>query len=733
MAQKKNSSQLTFDIGTAEEVATCASCHPGGGPYEYDRNGKRLDSVNPDDAPALDGDYYTYSSDETKDGTVAKPHKFDWRKSGSLEADCFTCHLDPDTKRLTDANGIKPVVYNPRVRIFAKRENGKAIAVSMGIYPGEGWESAFTYSDPLSRSKTKFEAGKFYSDLDNPMADSRNYLRQPYVEGEGTPFTGLQAKRKFLGNFFAQAPSGGLMGWDNNQDGYPITYVKIEKDKDAFKANVYYQVSEFNEDDEINVPLLSSKDNESGENKWTRVCAQCHVGVKDPINGSFQVRTWGLGMKADIVKRGEIWNLDPKTEKDPGYDVHATAGMECTSCHSKGKPDGIEQDDYVTSPDHNFPEGTDSGNHVRDDLDNNPAPNNCYNCHVSEEDGPNPEEAHALVFGSAAKTHLAKIACETCHVPQVRYWTFRTFDYSLGFTYNYDNRHFPGPKGQMMDVLLPPYYGPIPGYGMGNVSWLVGHKESDDGAMDFQAPVAYMLPEKGDDMFGQMYQHMTGQKGFEWTPPMFYSKNSRGDQITVGNPITIQTWFDKTLKKVVYPREINAAVTGHFSTKKGQRFAQLITGDKIFDKTGYMGHPDMKPEVSTLDDIQKMRKALIQILKKEGEKNPDPVLFIAAHYFKISHGVLPADQALGANGTCTSCHGKNGRIEDRLLTFAPNSIQGFEEGVKKGLILIDPEVPYIKPVDLDGDGKADVLGATQKEVLRVTEEHLKEAHLKKAE
>ena len=211
------------------------------------------------------------------------------------------------------------------------------------------------------------------------------------------------------------------------------------------------------------------------------------------------------------------------------------------------------------------------------------------------------------------------------------------------------------------------------------------------------------------------------------------TKNTRGEQITVANPITIQTWFDKTLKKVVYTREINAAVTGHFSTKKGQRYAQLITGDKIFDKTGFMGHPDMKPEISTLDDIQKMRKALIQILKKEGEQNPDPVLFIAAHYFKISHGVLPADQALGANGTCTTCHGKNGRVEDRILTFSPNSIQGFEEGVKKGLILIDPEVSYIKPVDLDGDGNADVLGATQKEVLKATKEQLKEAHNNKTE
>ncbi len=683
-----------------------------------------MDTIDPNTVPDLDGDYYSYSTSETEHGTAQKPHKFDWRKTGSLEADCFTCHLDPDSKRVTDAQGIKPVAYNPRLRIFAKRVDGKVNAVSLGIYPGRGWQSAFNYSDPLSRNKAGFMPGKFYSDLENPMADSRNYMRQPYVEGEGDPYTGLQAKRKFLGHFFREAPSAGLMGWDNNQDGYPITYVKIVKGKKDFHTDVYYEVNEFDEDNEINIPMLSSKDTENGDNKWTRVCGQCHVGVTDPINHSLQVRTWGMGMKADIVKRGEIWNLDPKTEKDPGYDVHGAAGLECTSCHTNPRPDSLAWDDYVVDADHNFLKGNDTGNHVRDDLDNNPPPKNCYYCHITSGDGPDPSEAHQKLFGSAAKSHLDKIACETCHIARVRYWTFRTFDYSLGFSYNYDNRHFPNPRGGMMDVLMAPYYGPIPMYGMGNINWLVGHTETDDYATDKLAPVAYMLPDHPDDLYGKMYQHMSGQKGFEWEPALIYAHTLRGDQIIPANPITIQTWLDKTLNKVLYPRELNAAVKGIRMTPKGQRYALLITGDKIFDKTGFMGHPDMKPEISTLQDIKMMRKALQKILRKEGEKDPDPVLFIGAHYFKVSHNVLPADQALGANGTCTACHGKNGEIEDRILSFTSNTIQGFDEGIKNGLIFIDPEVNYIKPVDLDGDGHADVLGASQKEVLEKSKEEL---------
>ncbi len=709
-------------MGSAEEAITCASCHPGGGPYQYDRDGNRYDSVDPTTVSPLDGDYYTYSTLETQEGTTRKPHTFDWRETGVMEADCFMCHLDPDAGRLTDATGVKTVTYNPRLRIFARRERGKVREVSLGLYPEAGWESAFPYMDPLGRVETAFRPGKFYADLDNPQAETRIYLRQPYVEGEGERYKSLEARRRILGNFFAQMPSAALMGWDGNQDGFPLTYVKLEREKKKFRARIYYQAAEFNEDDELEFPMLSSRETENGENKWTRVCAQCHAGYRDPINGSFRVRTWGLGMKADIVKRGEIWNPDAE-ETEPGYDVHAAGGLECTSCHSQGKPADQDWDEYVEAADHNFPKGMDSGNHVRDDLDNNPAPKNCTSCHLRDEEGPDPTEAHEKLFGSAAAVHMEKIACQACHVSRVRYWTFRSFDYSLGFDLNYDNRHFPTPQG-MMEVQMAPYYGPIPTYGMGNVNWLVGSEETEEYATDQLSPVAYLMPDRPDDPYGQMYRQMTGRSDFSWSPVLNWYHTEKGAQIVPGNPITIQTWFDRKLKKVLYPREIAAAVKMLGQDKQGRRYAVLITGDRIYDKTGFHGQPDMKPEISTLEDIRKMRRALIKVLKKEGEKDPDPVLFLAAHYFKVSHGVLPADQALGAGGTCTVCHGGNGRTEERMVAFNANTIEGFAEGVAQGLILVDPEVDYLHPVDVDGDGREDFLGATQKEILEKTREEL---------
>jgi cytochrome b subunit of formate dehydrogenase len=71
----------SFDFVTA----TCGNCHPGGGPLEFDRDGKRYDTWMRDPASGLvaggenglDGDYY----------------KARWSETGVIEADCLLCHM----------------------------------------------------------------------------------------------------------------------------------------------------------------------------------------------------------------------------------------------------------------------------------------------------------------------------------------------------------------------------------------------------------------------------------------------------------------------------------------------------------------------------------------------------------------------------------------------------------------------------------------------------------------
>ena len=86
LAPKKNASARAIDMTSFDFVtATCGNCHPGGGPLELDRDGKRYDAWMRDPASGfapgaengLDGDYY----------------KARWSETGVIEADCLLCHM----------------------------------------------------------------------------------------------------------------------------------------------------------------------------------------------------------------------------------------------------------------------------------------------------------------------------------------------------------------------------------------------------------------------------------------------------------------------------------------------------------------------------------------------------------------------------------------------------------------------------------------------------------------
>jgi hypothetical protein len=88
LSPKTNESAAMLDMTPQTFItAGCGNCHPGGGPVEFDRDGKRYDHWMADPNSGLisggenqlDGDYY----------------KTNWDKTGVLEADCLLCHL-PD-------------------------------------------------------------------------------------------------------------------------------------------------------------------------------------------------------------------------------------------------------------------------------------------------------------------------------------------------------------------------------------------------------------------------------------------------------------------------------------------------------------------------------------------------------------------------------------------------------------------------------------------------------------
>lgn len=80
LAPKDFGDPAQLDMTPYDWVAACGVCHPGGGPAEQDRGGRRYSDVQRGDPGmrlALDGDYYNAQ----------------WDASGVVEADCFICHL----------------------------------------------------------------------------------------------------------------------------------------------------------------------------------------------------------------------------------------------------------------------------------------------------------------------------------------------------------------------------------------------------------------------------------------------------------------------------------------------------------------------------------------------------------------------------------------------------------------------------------------------------------------
>lgn len=86
LAAKTNSDARQIDMTSYEFVtATCGNCHPGGGPLEFDRDGKRYDLRMLDPASG-----FTSGGENKFDGDYYKAR---WGETGVIEADCLLCHL----------------------------------------------------------------------------------------------------------------------------------------------------------------------------------------------------------------------------------------------------------------------------------------------------------------------------------------------------------------------------------------------------------------------------------------------------------------------------------------------------------------------------------------------------------------------------------------------------------------------------------------------------------------
>ncbi|MCX6334938.1 MAG: multiheme c-type cytochrome [Bacteroidia bacterium] len=84
LSKKHNTSAKEMDMTSFTFITNgCATCHPGGGPLEFDREGFRYDKH-------MDSLGYTAGGINNFDGDYYQSH---WNCSGVIEADCNLCHL----------------------------------------------------------------------------------------------------------------------------------------------------------------------------------------------------------------------------------------------------------------------------------------------------------------------------------------------------------------------------------------------------------------------------------------------------------------------------------------------------------------------------------------------------------------------------------------------------------------------------------------------------------------
>ena len=453
-----------------------------------------------------------------------------------------------------------------------------------------------------------------------------------------------------------------------------------------------------------------------------------------------------LGLAAEIVKRGDVFSYDlhrggeekgnlpydafvgvdfsDQNEKRQafgrmltaksvvsfddipiGYDVHfdsEVGNMTCLSCHGEGSLSPEEKKYHPIH--HDFLKGNDWGGHWDQSLDYNPSLKTCVDCHFGGS-RQLAAEVHSDAFGPGGNSavHMEKVACEVCHIPFKTHWTFRTFYDVLGYSYNFDNRMLAydlenGTVQKLPESMFTPGFGPfmpIAGYGAPQPFCIVRTDDGKDTVVpiyqaDFdprQAALRYK-----QDMFG-IWKVPEGTFPWAWAPVIInngFRPDTPGGQkfmYRIANPLTLVTWYDKSTGKVLYTREIAAALDGTVKSEAASKGilpagqsekrvpAYFIEGGKVCVKT-ILGkyicddNGDYLPEIDTDAEYEDMKAALTEVLKAEGVKNPEPVFYLWIAPFSIDHGVLPKEYALGGGKTvngeklnCSACHdAKEGRL-----------------------------------------------------------------------
>jgi len=316
-----------LDLSTAEWLKLYGNRVVGGGPATTSREGMPLNELKADT---------TNLQTNILNTETGQAEAWDWEKSGTMEMNCFLCHMDNPN-------------YEARQQVI--------------------------------------QAGKF----------------------------GLASTATLF--------NGGL----------------VVQTEDGFQWNKFA----FQDNGEINSNRVFIKDPTNSN------CAACHGEVHtettEPLTitaGDLnypQTATTGQVVASQKISESGV-NLSGKDDLNRSWDIHAERQLQCTDCHfalnnpahaleAQGSnpdhliydPRTLEIGEYLEKPDHNFARGQSAQYNVAPELKG--TMRRCDSCHDA-----NKGHKNWLPY---IDTHMAAVACETCHIPQMYAPAIQSYDWTV--------------------------------------------------------------------------------------------------------------------------------------------------------------------------------------------------------------------------------------------------------------------------------------------------------------
>ncbi len=367
-------------------------------------------------------------------------------------------------------------------------------------------------------------------------------------------------------------------------------------------------------------------------------CAQCHgevhTDVKTPLVVGDLADNWVTLTTGQVVSPQRIsasgMNIEGKESMPFAWDVHAERGVQCVDCHSSANAPAArrysELPSYLTFD----PRHPDVGAYLKQPS-HVLTQESCESCH-------DPVAAHKdwLPY---LDLHLSKVACETCHIPQMHAPAAETFDKTV----------------VLPDGTTPTVYR--------------GVMASDEAAPGADAKEPFTVSHK--------------VVGFQ---PVLL-KNADGKEA----PYNLVTTFEWVYKKDGKDVEVSMADLKKAWMPDGKYADDIV---KAFDANG-----DGKLTADELSlDTQEKVDLIARHLSALGLSDPHIVGVVKP--YAIHHDVVQSDYAIQ---DCRACHGPNSRIGKpmALAIAAPAGVtpmlETSEEVKDAGKVVAENDGLYYEP------------------------------------